>query len=59
MQSTALTVWTPYQPPYEICEECKGAGEVEKNFPATEDSLEFDAPVQCWYCNGHGIIIPE
>lgn len=56
-ETLALVVWSPYQPPFEICEECGGSGEVEKNFPATETTLEFDAPVECWYCEGKRIII--
>lgn len=37
------------------CERCNGEGVIEKNFPATETRLEFDAPVECPECDGTGV----
>lgn len=36
------------------CSKCKGEGEIDTNFPATETHLEFDAPVVCSRCDGRG-----
>lgn len=45
------------QEEFDRCDECNGEGSVEKNFPATETTLEFDAPVVCMFCEGTGKVI--